>query len=856
MSGQEETKGSLRWRRLGLGMMALALLLLGLGIGAYFYARAEVAAQLHAQANKRGVELQWRSHDLGLDRRVVLEGVELKAPQKGLTVRLDRVEAQFEWAALTDAAARWPTLVVLDGLDAQIDAAALKTQSTALTESIASEADKSTGKPWPTLELISGKVRVTGLPLGLGAMAVEGLGGALERKNQGWGGSLNGQCTQGCGQDGSVRLALEHGETGTWASARWDHPMNVVVPLPQGPQPLAFKGLKLSRGPKGVEVVVSEAIAALSRGAWSAQINAPRLTATGINLAQPDRPQTLLIEGPTIALTHHQDPSRKDPPPKKRLTPSPANAPPLEMLPGQVSKALERVLALTPEQVQGWAAQATAAASGIEVRDGALQYNGERFEGIHVRGDDGSVTVGGRWQGGLSLTLRKGSGELEFGLEDMELSALNVALGGKARLEGRATGTVTLVPGHRRQAPALAVRPKPRQTPSKAPGLSLKGTLTLQEAALESAPLAQDPIAVPKANVDFELEYIPTDGSRKSPDWLALRRLALTLPSRKAGAQVVLNAALEARHVLGQRRPMIVATRVWLDEVECVQALEAIPENMIPELVGQISAKGRFAPDVRLSVDMKSPEDVRLKVSGLPGSCVLESLGEQDPTWLNTGFAKEVKEGVSREGIKVGPGTEHYVPLHKLPAHVGAAAYLSEEAAFRTNRGFALGLIRRAIGTNLKKGRYVYGGSSVSQQLVKNLFLTRKKTLSRKLTEALIVWRMESVVSKDRILELYLNCIEFGPDLYGIGRASWHYFNKPAWRLLPLESSFLAAIKPAPWYGQRFLGWGHSPSKGWWRDRLEYIMIRLEEKRFINKEALEEAAPYVVPLRGGRVPKK
>jgi membrane peptidoglycan carboxypeptidase len=105
---------------------------------------------------------------------------------------------------------------------------------------------------------------------------------------------------------------------------------------------------------------------------------------------------------------------------------------------------------------------------------------------------------------------------------------------------------------------------------------------------------------------------------------------------------------------------------------------------------------------------------------------------------------------------------------------------------------------------------------------------------------------MEEVLSKDRILELYLNCIEYGPDLYGIGPAAEHYFKKPASRLTPLQSSFLAAIKPAPWYGARFLERRRTPKSGWWQTRLQYIMERLHEKGFITEEALLAAAPYVV----------
>src|SRR5690606_8087956 len=99
--------------------------------------------------------------------------------------------------------------------------------------------------------------------------------------------------------------------------------------------------------------------------------------------------------------------------------------------------------------------------------------------------------------------------------------------------------------------------------------------------------------------------------------------------------------------------------------------------------------------------------------------------------------------------VFVGPGLPTYVPLSEMPSWVGGAAYLSEEILFYTDHGISLGLIKKALRLNLEKGRFVYGGSTVTQQLIKNLFLTRDKTLSRKLQEALIAWRITETIPKD-----------------------------------------------------------------------------------------------------------
>lgn len=217
-----------------------------------------------------------------------------------------------------------------------------------------------------------------------------------------------------------------------------------------------------------------------------------------------------------------------------------------------------------------------------------------------------------------------------------------------------------------------------------------------------------------------------------------------------------------------------------------------------------------------------------------------------DAYWLNRPFVKRVTEGVDEDvEVLVGPGLDTYVSLSDMPAWVGAAAYLSEEILFYSNKGVSFGLIQKALRINLERGRFVYGGSTVTQQLVKNLFLTRDKTLARKLQEALVSLRMDEVVSKDRILELYLNCIEFGRNLYGIGPAAKFYFNKHPRDLTPMEAIFLAVIKPSPSYGGRLKRRGKLPPEGtWFARRIETIFARMVEYELLTQEEADEQRPY------------
>ncbi|MBK6838674.1 MAG: transglycosylase domain-containing protein [Bacteroidetes bacterium] len=123
------------------------------------------------------------------------------------------------------------------------------------------------------------------------------------------------------------------------------------------------------------------------------------------------------------------------------------------------------------------------------------------------------------------------------------------------------------------------------------------------------------------------------------------------------------------------------------------------------------------------------------------------------------------------------------------------------------HNGFNEDAFRKSIATNFKAGKFVRGGSTISMQLVKNVYLTRKKTISRKAEEALIVWLIENnrLCSKERMFEVYLNIIELGPGIYGIGEAAPFYFSKKPADLTLQESIFLASLLPHPkWFRYSF----------------------------------------------------
>ncbi|KZE26091.1 monofunctional biosynthetic peptidoglycan transglycosylase [Crenobacter luteus] len=141
-----------------------------------------------------------------------------------------------------------------------------------------------------------------------------------------------------------------------------------------------------------------------------------------------------------------------------------------------------------------------------------------------------------------------------------------------------------------------------------------------------------------------------------------------------------------------------------------------------------------------------------------------------------------------------------WVPYERISANLKRAIVASEDAKFVDHVGFDWDGIEAAFEKNMQKGRIVAGGSTISQQLAKNLFLSSRKTPWRKLEEAAITVMLEAVMDKRRIFEIYLNVIEWGNGVFGAEAASRHYFRVSAARLSPAQAARLAAMVPNPRY--------------------------------------------------------
>lgn len=148
------------------------------------------------------------------------------------------------------------------------------------------------------------------------------------------------------------------------------------------------------------------------------------------------------------------------------------------------------------------------------------------------------------------------------------------------------------------------------------------------------------------------------------------------------------------------------------------------------------------------------------------------------------------------------PGYIHYKEMPKL---FYRALTLSEDASFFSHEGFDWYEIKESFRRNIIEWRFARGGSTITQQLAKNMYLSREKSLDRKFKEFFISKQIEEKLSKGQILEKYINVVEFGRDIYGINKASFHYFGKHPSSLNVLESAYLVSLLPNPKsYGKSF----------------------------------------------------
>ena len=162
-----------------------------------------------------------------------------------------------------------------------------------------------------------------------------------------------------------------------------------------------------------------------------------------------------------------------------------------------------------------------------------------------------------------------------------------------------------------------------------------------------------------------------------------------------------------------------------------------------------------------------------------------------------TSFMEYREEEWQKKGKRI-EIKQTWIPFSRISPYLVKAVLIAEDDKFWKHEGFDFEAIEKAVEKDIKQKKFKFGGSTISQQLAKNLYLSPSKNPARKIKEAILTWRIEKTLSKKRILELYLNMAEWGEGIFGIGAASFHYYGKSASELSPEEAARLASVLPNP----------------------------------------------------------
>jgi hypothetical protein len=239
------------------------------------------------------------------------------------------------------------------------------------------------------------------------------------------------------------------------------------------------------------------------------------------------------------------------------------------------------------------------------------------------------------------------------------------------------------------------------------------------------------------------------------------------------------------------------------------------------------SARGRLADpgsfDVSQQVDFTPPRRPVPAIEKLRGD-----------------FAHEVtRRGGGRATILVSPASPDFVALDEVPPLFVRTLLIGEDSGFFGHRGVDLSALPEAILTNWARGGAVRGASTITQQLAKNLFLSGERRLGRKVQELCLALLLEAALDKQRILEIYLNVIEWGPDLYGLRPAARRYFGRDPAELTPKQMAFLVALVPGPIKYQRSLRNG-GPSPAFQR-LVDNLLAKLRSVDALTEEEYQAA---------------
>lgn len=285
----------------------------------------------------------------------------------------------------------------------------------------------------------------------------------------------------------------------------------------------------------------------------------------------------------------------------------------------------------------------------------------------------------------------------------------------------------------------------------------------------------------------------------------------------------------------------------------CQSMLDSIPKGLVPKLSGMRMA-GSFALKGKASFDTSHLDRGFLLDWDISNTCrVTEAPPEINVQRFHHAFTRTAYDPQGRpEPLEAGPGTAPWVPLGSISKFMEVAVLTTEDGGFHRHHGFDQEAIRNSIRENLRKHKFVRGASTISMQLAKNLYLDRGKNLSRKLQEAILTMYLEQELTKEQMLELYFNVVEFGPMIYGVGPAAKYYFDASASELSLGQALYISSIMPNP--KVQHFGAGNAVAAGW-MSYLRKLMKIARDRNRITEEELDAGLRETV-VRGEPLPRR
>lgn len=272
-----------------------------------------------------------------------------------------------------------------------------------------------------------------------------------------------------------------------------------------------------------------------------------------------------------------------------------------------------------------------------------------------------------------------------------------------------------------------------------------------------------------------------------------------------------------------------------MEETSASSFFNALPKGLFQTLKG-VECSGNLSYRFHLKIDDKDIENVEFTSKLTRHNFKLLKYGETNLSKMNSEFTHYVYEnGNLLRSFPVGPSHGYFTPFDQVPQNLINSILVNEDPSFFYHNGFIPEAIRESIAENYRAKRFKRGGSTISMQLIKNVFLGREKTILRKAEEALLVWLIESnrITDKQRMFEVYLNIIEWAPGIYGIGEASAFYFNKKPAQLTLSECLLLANLIPRP-KAFRYFFEDANQLKEWVMDKSKFAASRMVLKEMLN----------------------